>query len=204
MAKTKLVKFNIKNVKYAMPTTNGWGAVADLAYATAISLEADYDEQRIYGDGQVIGTLPDDKGLTGTLSVVGLNKDYEIACGRAMEIESGLADVETKKAIPHALYFEVDGLDDGVVKTYKTWLIGVITGKASESYTQTEADPTISGYDHALTVLGTNLKTASGTGDYTDANGNTIKVFKVSAAPSDTDYATFGNSVPAIKAKNLP
>lgn len=67
MAKNKLIKFNIKNVKYAVKNDLGeYGEPKDLAYANSLSLEADYNEQKIFGDGQIIGILADDKGKTGT------------------------------------------------------------------------------------------------------------------------------------------
>lgn len=202
MPKTKMIKFGIKNVKAAFKDELGeYQSPFDVAYARSLSLEADYNETKIFGDGQVIAVLPDDKGKTGTLSVTNIEKEYEIACGRMMEIEGGIADIQQRASIEHALYYEVEATINGVVKTIKNWLFGVTSGKASETYNQTEEDPTINGYDYPLVILGTNLKKADGTADYVDTNGNTIKVTRLTCYPEDTGYATFGNSVPVVKVK---
>lgn len=203
MAKTKMFKFNVKNVKYAVKSELGtYDTPEDLAYANSISLEADYDETKLYGDGQILGILGDDKGKTGTLSVINIEKDYEIAMKRSMEIDGGLADIQQRSSVEHALYFEVDAIEDGVGKTIKRWVFGVTTGKASESYEQTTDNPTINTYDYPLTVLGVNLKDTAGTADHTDANGNIIKVFYMTSFPGDAGYATFQSSVPTPKVKS--
>lgn len=202
MAKTKMFKFNVKNVKYAIPGTNGtYGTPKDLAYANSISLEADYDETKLFGDGQILAILGDDKGKTGTLSVTNIEKEYEIDMKRALEVQGGLADIQQRSSVEHAIYFEVDAIEDGVGKTIKRWMFGVTTGKASETYEQTTDSPTINTYDYPLTVLGVNLKDSLGENDYTDENGNTIKVFYLTSFPGDAGYETFGDSVPTPKAK---
>ena len=201
MAKTKMFKFSVKNVKYAVPVDGVYGTPEDLAYVNSISLEADYEETKLYGDGEVLGVLADDKGKTGILSVINIEKDYEIAMKRSMEIENGLAEIQQRSTVTHAIYFETNGLEDGVSKTIKRWLLGVSTGKASEAYNQTTDNPTINPFDYPLTVLGTNLLDNPGTSEYKDAQGNTIKIFSVTKFPEDAGYATFGDAVPIPKAK---
>lgn len=201
MAKTKMFKFNVKNVKYSVPVAGVFGTPKDLAYANSISLEADYEETKLFGDGQILAVLGDDKGKTGTLSVINIEKEYELDMKRAREIDSGLADVQQRSSVEHALYFEVDAIENGVAKTIKRWVFGVTTGKASESYEQTQDSPTINTYDYSLNVLGTNLKNTAGTDDYKDENGNTIKVFYVTSFPGDAGYATFETAVPTPKEK---
>lgn len=203
MAKTKLFKFNIKNVKYAIKdgTLGTFGTPTDLAYADSISLEADYEETKLYGDGQILAVLADDKGKTGSLSVVNIEKQYEIDMKRSIEIDGGLAEVQQRSSVDHAIYFEVDALSDGTAITIKRWLYGVTTGKASESYNQTTDNPTINTYEYPLTILGVNLKKSTGSEDFVDENGNTVKVFSVTSFPEDEGYATFGSTVPIPKAK---
>ena len=202
MAKQKLVRFNVKNLKYSIPTApKTYPAPADIAYGTSVSLEADYNETKFYGDGEVIGILGDDKGKTGAVGVVNIENAYEIACGRAMLLVDGeIADIQQRKTIEHAIYFEVDAVLDGETITVKMWLFGCITGKSSESYAQTEDDPTINAYEYPLTVLGQNLEANLTTDDYVDDKGNTVKVFRMISVPGDTNYATFGASVPLPKA----
>lgn len=168
----------------------------DLAYAHAINLEADYNEQKLYGDGALLSVLADDKGKTGTISVTDIETGYEIDCGRMRVLANGYADIQQRSTLPHAIYYEIEALDNGVVVTIKNWLLGCLTGKASESYQQTEDDPTFNKYEFPLSVLGENLKTATGSADYTDANGETTKVYRITSFPDDDDYLTFGDIVP--------
>lgn len=204
MAKTKMFKFNIKNVKFAKKDELGvYKTPEDLAYANSLSLEADYNETKLYGDGQVIGILADDKGKTGTLSVVNIEHEYEIACGRMMEIDGGIADIQQHASIEHAIYYEIEALKAGKPITIKTWLFGCITGKANETYQQTQDDPTVNTYDYPLTVMGINLKKSTGTEDFVDANGNTVKVTRLTSYPEDVGFATFGATVPVPKEKGV-
>ena len=198
--RSKLFKFNVKNVKYSIPVAGVFGAVKDLGYANSISLEADYGETKVYGDGQIIAVLGDDEGKTGTLSAVVIEKAYEIDMKRALEAANGLAEVQQRGSVEHALYFEVDAIEDGVAITIKRWLFGVTTGKASETYSQTTDDPTINNYDYPLTILGVNLKASTGDDDAVDANGNTTRVFSLTAFPADAGYTTFDATVPIPKA----
>ena len=200
--KTKLFRFNVKNVMYATKQEGGtYDEPKDLAYANSISLEADYNETKLYGDGQVLAVLGDDKGKTGTLSVTNIEKHYEIAMGRAMEIKNGLADIQQRSSVEHAIYFETDGLLDGKSITIKAWLLGVTTGKASETYDQTTDSPTVNNYDYSLTVLGTDLMDSAGTATYYDENGNSIKVYRITSFPGDEGYDTFEDAVPVPKVK---
>lgn len=197
MAKKKLFRFNVKNVMYAVKGSTGtYGTPVDLAYATSISLEADYSEQKLYGDGQVLAVLGNDKGKTGTLGVINLDKDYEIAMKRAMEVSGGLADIQQRSTVPHAIYFETDAIEDGVSKTVKVWLLNVTTGKASETYNQSEDSPTINNYEYSLSVLGEPVRATGGTNIYYDENGNEIVAYQVTCYPGDTGYDTFEDSVP--------
>ena len=201
MSKTKMVKFNVKNLKYSIPTApKTYPAPIDIAYATNVTLEADYNETKLYGDGLVIGIIGDDKGKTGTIGVTNIEDEYEIDCGRSLLLDDGSnADIQQRSTIEHAIYFEVDALEGGVIKTVKYWLFGCITGKAGETYQQTEDDPTINNYEYPLTVLGQVLEANLTTEDYVDSNGNTIAVFRMKSVPGDANYATFGATVPTPK-----
>jgi hypothetical protein len=200
MAKKKMFKFNVKNVKFSFATCGVFDAPADLAYASSLTLEADYNETKLYGDGEILGIIGDDKGKNGTLGVINIEDAYEIACGRAMQITEGLADSQQMESKEHAIYYEVDAIEDGAKVTIKVWVFGCITGKASESYAQTEDDPTVNSYEYPLTVLGTKLQDNLDAEDYKTANGNTVNVYRVIKYPEDTGYATFGDTVPSVTA----
>lgn len=199
MGKNKLLKFNVKNVKYSILTAGVYGSVLDLAYANGISLEADYNEKKLYGDGTLIGVIGDDKGKTGTLSVINIEAEYEKACGRAMDVVGGLADIGQRKSQAHAIYYEVEAYEDGDTITIKNWLLNCVTGKPNEAYEQTQDDPTINTYDYPITVLGELLQNAAGDADAVDLNGNTTMVYRITAVPTDAGFATFGDTVPMPK-----
>ena len=201
--KNKMFKFNVKNVKYAVKNGAGYGTVKELAYAESLSLEADYNETKLFGDGQILAILGDDKGKTGTLGVINIEDHYEIDMGRAKQIEGGIADIQQRHSIDHAIYYEIEALVEGDVITIKNWLYGCITGKANETYEQTKDDPTINTYEYMLSVLGKNLKDETGTEDYVDENGNKVKVFRLTAYPDDTGYETFEDAVPVTKLEGV-
>ncbi len=89
MAKSKVLLFNVKNLKYATKTLGVYGTPVDLAYAKQVTLEADYSETTIYGDGEKLAVIPNDKGKKGSIIVTAIDSVYEIACGRAMTISGG-------------------------------------------------------------------------------------------------------------------
>lgn len=200
MSKRTLIRYNIKNLKYAMKGELGtYEEPKLLAFANSLSLEADFDELKIFGDGRAIAILPDDKGFTGILSVTDIAEDYEIDCGRAKRIQGGIADIQQRASKEHAIYYELDAQEDGKNFVIKTWLFGCYSGRPSETYQQSQEDHTVNFYDYPLTVVGTTLKNDDGTKEYVDENGNTYRITRVSAYPGDTDYDTFGDNVPEPK-----
>ena len=203
MAKTNEIQFNVKNVKYAVkdPITGEYEAPKDLAYAEAIALEAVFSTQDVYGDGVKIATLASDQGMTGTLTLVQPAPQYEIDMGRKKEIDGGIADVTQLDSVEHAIYYEVEAVVNGTKSTIKTWLYNVISGRPSETFTQTKENPTLNNIEVALTINGDDLMDSAGTAVYVDAGGNSQKAIKLTAKPSDTGYATFGAAVPVPKVK---
>ncbi len=197
MAKTKLLRYNCKNVKYAIKKGETYGEVLDLAFVDSISLEPQYDEAKIYGDGEVIAIIPNDKGLVGKLKVLSINEDFEIACGRLMKLEGGsIASVQQRLAEEFAIYFEVDALDEtGKIMTIKNWLLGVSTGKPAETFNQNTDAPQINLYEYDLTIMGELLKNGQEVA-IDPTTGNTVKVYQMKSAPTAKDYATFDKTVP--------
>jgi len=203
MAKKKMVRFNVKNVKFAMvdEETGLYKTPEDLAYANSLSLEPDYSEQPIYMDGEKMDVLIDDKGKTGELSVMNKEPEYEIACGRLIEVEEGYADIQQDNSIQHAIYYEVNARRNGVTITLKSWLYNCVSGQAAESYQQNQDSRTINPFAYPLTIMGVNIKKSTGDEDYFDEKGNTKKVTRITAYPESPGYATFGDTVPIPKMK---
>ena len=204
MAGKNLLKFNAQNGKYALLGESA--TIKSIGKLDSVSLEADYSEQKIYGDGYVIDTIPSDKGLTGALATTLLNDEYEIDMGRKIELATGLADIKQLDSIPHNIYFEIfareiEGANKGKNQVVKVWLLNVTTGKPGETFKQNEDGITVTTYENSLTVLGVPVKAATGEENYRDANGNEVYATKVVCYPDMVGYATFGDSVAVPKMK---
>lgn len=133
--------------------------------------------------------------------MVYVEEDYEIAMGRKKKIVGGTADIKQLGTTKHAIYFEVDSQDEnGNKSVIKNWLFNCTSSKPNEQFDQDTDSPNPANYEMNLNVLGTLLQAAATTSNYVDANGNTIPVWRVSAISSDTNYATFGDTVPTPKA----
>lgn len=197
-----LVRFNIKNAKYAAKDSSGtYGNFVPYGYSDSISLEADYAEKVIYGDGRKVLTIPNDKGKTGTLTLLALDNDYEIAMKRRMKTASGTAEIKQRESVEHALYFETEYSDEnGAVKTAKTIIYGVTSGRPSETYNQTTDDINNNNVEYPLTIKGVPMKEATGNTDYKDSNGNVVYVWQETVVPGDSGYDTFGQTVTDPKA----
>ncbi len=197
-----LVKFNVQNIKYALPNAEG-GWNTPVAYgaggARSISLEADTAIKNIFGDGLKIASLVNDKGKTGSFTTNNISSAYEIAMGRKLQVATGLiADIKQAKAITHALYFETCELTEaGAVTVAKTWLLGVTSSRPSETLNQSEDDINESAFETPIEIKGVPVQIEDGetTEDYKDENGNVVYAWNVTAEPGYADYETFGNAV---------
>lgn len=199
-----LVRFNIKNAAYAVKKTDGgYDTPVSIGYSDSISLEADYAEKIIYGDGRKLVIIPNDKGKTGTLGLLAIDEAYEIAMKRRMKTANGTAEIKQTSSIEHALYFEFDYLEDGgVTKTGKTIIYGVTSGRPSESLNQTTDDINNNIVNYPLTIKGTPLMASTGSTQYTDEAGNGVYVWQETCIPSDPGYANFGKTITAPKASS--
>jgi len=198
MAGTKdgktLIQHNVRNGQYQ---TDG-GTVKSLGWLTSVNLDKDLSTQPIFGDGELLLKLVNDKGFTGTLSMTARDVEFETDNGMQMAIGNGQADIQQTKVPDNAIYFETYIVGkDGKEKTKKVWLLGVEVSAPSESLIQDEEDITINSVDYGITVKGVYLKAADGTADYIDPEtGRKVKVFRLSKVPSDDGYKTFGDTVP--------
>lgn len=197
----RMVAFNIKNAKYALKKDEGYDTPVAFGYADSLALQADYSEKIIYGDGMKIATIPNDKGKTGTLTLLTVDDAYEVAMKRRLATANGMAEIKQLASIEHAIYYEFEYMEnDGDTRTAKVWMYGVTSGRPSESLSQTTEDINNNNVDYALTIRGTLLMDSAGTAQYTDASGNHVVVWQVMALPEDTGYATFGDTCPIPKA----
>ena len=133
--KKTLVRFNVQNVKYAVPTAQGsFGAFQDMGTSMKLALENDSSVKKIYGDGRRIVHIVNEKGKTATLTQNNVCDAYEVAMGRKIKTKQGLADIKQVKNISHVIYFETCGIDeDGATVLAKTMLYGVTSTPPSLS-----------------------------------------------------------------------
>lgn len=197
----KLIEYNCKNGVYNLGGSDT--EIKPLGYLSAMTLDKNIQTKDIYGDGDLQLSILSDKGLTGSLEMTAKDDEFDIDLGFAMKISQGLADVQVLQNKTIAVGFETYiTTTDGVTKTKKVWLLGVNVSPAGDSLSQNTDTINENTASYGITVKGTNLKATGGTADYVDANGNTIKVFKVVSVPSDTGYATFLDSVPVPTVKS--
>lgn len=197
MAQNKtLVRFNVQNVKYALPDgQGGYGAFQAMGTSTKLALEIDETVKKIYGDGRRIVHFVNEKGKTGTLTQNNVCDEYEIAMGRKIKTKNGLADIKQIKNVSHVIYFEVCGMDgDGATSIAKCMLYGVTSTRPAESFDQTTDDINESTFDTPLEIGGTPLL-ASNKQNYKDEKGNEVYVWQLTVTPDDEGYDTFGESV---------
>lgn len=195
----KLIEYNCRNGVY---NTGSDETIKPLGYLTSVTLDKNIQTKDIYGDGDLQLSILSDKGSTGTLEMTAKDDEFDIDLGFAMQITQGLADIQVLQNKSIAIGFECYVTTaDGVTKTKKVWLLGVNVSPASDGLSQNTDTINESTASYAITVKGTNLKATTGTDDYVDKNGNTIKVYKVTAMPSDANYATFLDSVPVPTSK---
>ena len=197
----KLIEYNCKNGVYNLGGEDA--TIKPLGYLTSVTLDKNIQTKDIYGDGDLQLSILRDKGSTGTLEMTAKDDEFDIDLGFAMKITQGLAEVQVLQNKTIAIGFECYiTTTDGATKTKKVWLLGVNVSPASDGLSQNTETINESTASYGITVKGTYLKATGGTDNYVDANGNTIKVYKVTSVPTDTGYATFLDSVPVPTAKN--
>lgn len=188
----KLIEFNCKNGVYSVDGTE----VKPLGYLVSNTLDKSISTKDIYGDGELQLSVLSDRGMTGTLEMTARDDEFETDLGFVKVIAQGLADVQVLQNKTISVGYENYILTaDGVTKTKKVWLLGVNIAPASDSLSQNTDTTNEATASYGTTIKGVNLKGSDGS-DYTDENGNTIKVFKVSCLPGDEGYETFLDSVP--------
>jgi len=189
----KLIEYNCKNGVYSLDGTT----IKPLGYLASVTLDKNSSSDEKYGDGEVQLTLVNDRGSTGTLELTARDDEFEKDLEFAKKITQGLAEIQVLQNKTISIGFETYiTLANGQTKTKKVWLLGVNVSPAGESLSQNTDSTNEATASYGITVKGVNLKNSAGTADYTDANGNTIKVFKISCLPTDTGYSTFLDSVP--------
>lgn len=202
---TNLVRFNIQNAMFAIKNASGYATPVSFGTSIKMALEPEASSKPIYGDGQTICHLVNEKGKVGVLTLNNICDAYEMAMGRKIQTDSGLADCRQTQVVEHAIYFEVCNITkqgESTVRTTvaKTWLLGCYsTARPAESYDQTTTDVNESSFEVPFTNTGINLLATEGTSNYVDANGDKVIIYQVTKLPGEEGYETFEQSVPTPK-----
>lgn len=188
-----LLQFNCKNGVYSLDGST----IKPLGYLSSVTTDKNTSSSEKYGDGELQLTLINDKGSTGTLEMTARDEEFETDLGFLKAISNGLAEVQVIENKTVSIGFETYYMGaDGVRKTKKVWFLGVTVAPSGDSVSQDTDSINESSASYPITIKGVNLKAAGGSSDFVDANGNTVKVFKVSSKPTDSGYASFLESVP--------
>lgn len=191
-----LIRFNVRNAKYAFPLADGgWGDFLPFGTATKMALETDASTKDVYGDGERIIHYNNEKGKTGTLTLNNICNAYEIACGRKILTDSGLADIKPLKNTPHVVYFEIYEMNgNNEISVAKVMLYNVTSSRPAESYDQNNGDINESTFDVPLIIDGVAMLATDGA-VYKDDKGNEVRVWQVMKTPDMDGYSTFGDAV---------
>lgn len=189
-----LIEYNCKNGVYSIDGSE----VKPLGFLSSITTDKNITTAEKYGDGELQLTLINDKGSTGTLELTARDYEFEKDLGFAKVISQGLAEVQVLENKTISIGFECYFTgNDGITKTKKVWFLGVNVAPAGQSLSQNTDGTNESTASYPITIKGVNLKNSDGDADFVDANGNRIKVFKISSVPTDTGYSSFLDSVPS-------
>lgn len=196
MENNELVRFNIKNAKYAVKSNGTYGSFVSFGTSKKFAASVDSATKDIYGDGRRIIGLTNERKKTMELTLNTLCESYEIAMGRKIQTAQGLAEIKQVNNVEHVIYFETEAYDESGKKyTAKTMVYGVTSPKRpDEEYNQNTEDMNESEFVYSLDGSGTPLQTSGGT-DYIDEKGNTVMVWQMTLTPTDAGYESFGNSV---------
>ena len=124
-------------------------------------------------------------------------QDYEVDMGRAIITDLGYAEKRQPSMVEHALYYEFNAADEGANPyIVKYWLFNAVTSRASEELSQNTDSVNESYISHTGTCKGIQLMDSTGLAPAKDADGFDIFIMGVRSIPTDTGYATFGDTVP--------
>ncbi|MBD5086696.1 MAG: hypothetical protein HDT32_05030 [Clostridiales bacterium] len=195
-----LVRFNIKNAKWALKLEDGKYEVPKSygKISRKIAIEADSNTKKIFGDGECQAYIINDKGKSVVLTTNTLNNEFEQDMGRKMETAKGIASIKQQKVPTFALYFETEGvMPDGRMGILaKSWLYGMKSPTApSESFEQTTDDINETVYETSFEASGEILKDADGK-EYKDEKTKCpVRVWLLTSTPDMPDFDTFGDTV---------
>ena len=111
-----LIEFNCKNGVYNMG--GGDATIKPLGYLASVTTDKNINTAEKYGDGELILSLINDKGSTGTLELTARDYVFETDLGFEIAISNGLAEVQVLESKNISIGFECYYTGaDGITKT---------------------------------------------------------------------------------------
>lgn len=139
--KKNKVKFNIKNVHYALKTDTGYETPKQIPGAISISLEAQGELSAFYADGIKYYVSSSNNGYEGDLEIALIPDEFRIDIfGEEKDDNSVLVENVNTESVEFALGFDIDG----DVKTTRFWFYNcTATRPSTESSTnEDKKEPT--------------------------------------------------------------
>lgn len=107
------VKYNLKNVHYAVATTGGYGAVTAWPGAVNLALDPQGEDYIFYADGERYFEYHVNSGYSGTLEMALIPEDFRTTIlGEKLSGEK-VWEVDDVQAVNFALGFQIDGDEKG-------------------------------------------------------------------------------------------
>ena len=103
------VKYNLKNVHWALATTGGYSSVNTWAGAVNISLEPQGEDYAFYADGLKYFEYHANNGYEGDLECALIPEDFKkTILGEVNDNNSNLVELDQGEVINFALGFQID------------------------------------------------------------------------------------------------
>ena len=103
------VKYNLKNVHYAVATTGGYSAPVAIPGAVNLTLDAQGDDYVFYADGIRYFEYHTNNGYSGTLEMAMIPEDFKTAVLGEVLTGGKVWEVDDVKTVNFALGFQIDG-----------------------------------------------------------------------------------------------
>ena len=104
------VKYNLKNVHWALATTGGYSSVNTWAGAVNLSLEPQGDDYVFYADGLAYYEYHANNGYEGDLECALIPEDFKKSVlGEVLDNSNNLVELDKGEVVNFALGFQIDG-----------------------------------------------------------------------------------------------
>ena len=105
------VKYNLKNVHYAVATTGGYSTPVSIPGAVNLTLDPQGDDYIFYADGLRYFEYHTNNGYSGTLEMALIPEDFKTAILGEVSTCGKLFELDDVQVVNFALGFQIDGDD---------------------------------------------------------------------------------------------